>query len=176
MKPRLILALAAGLLLLNVLVAQAENSPLAVDELSTRLTAALPDYVNREYARARSDWHLVLTSNPRVAHGPGDSYAIAFVTLERIFQKGRLVPVLIDRTIRVAPSGGRWWLSDVRTVFRPIPEALDSKLGPYLGDYPKPQSDPPTIDALPPYTVVESAFSKAVTTWLRDIQTTSDQY
>ncbi|MBW4699007.1 MAG: hypothetical protein KME03_14120 [Aphanocapsa lilacina HA4352-LM1] len=162
------LALAAWLTLAPVPAAAAPV--ITAERLAERLTEALPSYVNRAYTRERVPGNLVLTSNPRLTPAAGDAVAIQFLTLDRFLQRGELFPVLVERTVVVAPSGGRWWLSDVRSVFRPIPEELDGKLGPYLEDIPVAQNSPPTLAGWPPYIALESAFAQAVTTWLRDVQ------
>ncbi len=154
--------------------AHAEAPAIGLIELADQLTDALPGYVNREYARTRTPGHLVLTGEARIRQAAGLAFTIDILTLERFFERGQLIPVLIERQVVVAPSAGTWYLSTVRSVFRTIPEAMDSRLGPYLTDYPKAKYDPPTIAGLPPYTALDSAFSKAVAIWLRDVQLAKD--
>lgn len=163
-----LLGLLGGLWLYLMLPVTARTELLPIETLSTALVDALPGYVNREYARKRWGGHLVLTSNYRLEAGPDDAQIVDLLTLERFSGRdGRQIPLLIERRIVLAPArDGRWWLSNVQTVFRPLPESLDARLGPYL----KPTDAPPTITATEPTVALESAFAQAVSTWLRDYQ------
>jgi len=167
---RRLIALTLAALLVSAAPGRAGS--LDIDTLATRLVEDLSGYVNREYARQRVRGTLVLTSNPQVRPAADDARAIHLVTLERRpDDHGQLVPLLIERTILVAPAAdGRWWLVDVRSVVRTLDEDLDRRLGPYLEDIPKPTDAPNTIVAASPYVSVDGAFNQAIRLWLRDVQ------
>jgi hypothetical protein len=136
------------------------------------LTNVLPEYANREYARRKLKVHLVLSNNIRVAEQTANSQVLDVLTLERFRDiHGDTVPVLVQRRISLSlASDQRWRLNDIQSTFQPIPESLDAKFGPYLEDYPNPQTAPPTTTGMPPATHLQSAFAQAISRWLRDVQ------
>lgn len=142
---------------------------LTLAQVGEQLVRDLPGYVNREYARMRVPGHLVLVGQPRT-DGTSDAQAISVLTLERFRYEGRLVPVLIERRIAIAQSAGYWRLVEVRSTLRPLDEYADSKLGPYLSDYPTSTTVPPSIAGLEPYITTGGAFNRAITRWLSDVQ------
>jgi hypothetical protein len=136
------------------------------------LTKVLPEYANREYARRKLNVHLVLSGNIRVAEQTANSQVLNVLTLERFRDThGDTVPVLVQRRISLSLAlDQRWRLNDVQSTFQPIPESLDAKFGPYLEDYPNPQTAPPATAGMPPATQLQSAFALAIARWLRDVQ------
>lgn len=143
-------------------------APLPLEDL----TKTLPEYANREYARQKLKVHLVLSSTIRVAEQTADRQVLDVLTLERFRDlHGDTVPVLVERRVTLGlASDQRWWLSNIQSTFRTIPESWDAKFGPYLEDYPNPQTAPPATDGMPPAKHLQSAFAQAISRWLRDVQ------
>jgi hypothetical protein len=136
------------------------------------LTKLLPEYTNREYARRKLKVHLVLSGKIHISEQTANSQVLDVLTLERFRDThGDTVPILVQRRISLSlASDQHWWLNDIQSTFQPIPESLDAKFGPYLEDYPNPQTAPPTTTGMPPATHLQSAFALAISRWLRDVQ------